>query len=115
MSADFLNIFITIMIGLIILTFAWTPLIRIVHRPGLRLMGGDSKMDRQKLPHILPSIHPSRQAPISSLSSRRLAAQSQNLLKEISARGYSNPAMPRVSAISESTLTQKEIAKTCAE
>ena len=108
MSADFLNIFIAITVGLIVLTFAWTPLVRIVYRPGLRLISGTGKTERQKLPYVLPSIHPSRPA-MSSLSSRRLAAQSQNLLNEISSRGYSTPAMPHVSLISESTLTQKEI------
>jgi hypothetical protein len=53
---------------------------------------------------------------MSSLSSRRLAAQSRDLLNEISARGYSEPAMPRVvPPTPESKLTQKEIIKTCAE
>jgi hypothetical protein len=115
MSADFLNIFIAITVGTIVLTVAWTPLVRIIYRPGLRLTGGTGKTERQKLPYVLPSIHPFRPAPMSSLSSRRLAAQSRDLLKEITARGYSEPAMPRVSPAPESTLTQKEIIKTCAE
>ena len=114
MSADFLNIFIAITVGLIVLTFAWTPLVRIVYRPGLRLISGTGKTERQKLPYVLPSIHPSRPA-MSSLSSRRLAAQSQDLLNEISARGYSKPAMPHISMTPESTLSQKEITKSCAD
>jgi hypothetical protein len=115
MSADFLNIFIAITVGIIVITLAWTPFVRIVYRPGLRSMGGTEKKERQTLPYVLPSIHPPRPAPMSSLSSRRLAAQSRDLLNEISARGYSEAAIPRVSPISESTLTQKESIKNCAE
>ena len=114
MSADFLNIFIAITVGLIILTLTWTPLVRIVYRPGWRLLAGTEKTDQQNVPYLLPSVHLPRPA-MSSLSSRRLAAQSRDLLNELSIRGYSEPALPRVSRTPENTLTQKEATKTCAE
>ena len=115
MSADFLNIFIAITVGLIIVTLTWTPFARIVYRPGLRSMTGTEKTDQQKVPYLLPSLHPPRPAPMSSLSSRRLAAQSRDLLNELSTRGYSEPALPRISRTPENTLTQKESSRTCGE
>jgi hypothetical protein len=119
MSAD--SIHVIIAVGIIALMFAWVPFANVVCPPGFRSAEKTAKREPQQQrpsPQLIASPPLTKPAPVSSLSSRRLAEQSRDLLDELSARGeqsipQSQPAAPYVPR--ENALSQKEIIKTCAE
>lgn len=120
MSADSIHIIITV--GIIALMFSWVPFVNGLCPPGFRSKEKTGKKDHDTRPgpspqHAAsPPADPPRRAPASSLSSRRLADQSRDLLNAISARGHSEPVTRRIPRTSvENSLSQKEIIKTCAE
>jgi hypothetical protein len=126
MSSDSIHIIITV--GIIALMFSWVPFVNVVCPPGFRSTEKTEKKEReprQQRPSLqsvaAPPASPAHRAPVSSLSSRRLADQSRDLLNAISARGEREiprpqPATSQVLRTSvENSLTRKEIMKTCAE
>ena len=120
MSADSIHIVVTV--GIIALMFSWVPFVNFLCPPGFRSREKTEKKGHDTRPgpsleHAAsPPTNPPRPAPVSSLSSRRLADQSRDLLNAISARDHSEPVARRISQTSvENSLSQKEIIKTCAE
>ena len=120
MSADSIHIIVTV--GIVALMFSWVPFVNRLCPPGFRSgekteKKGHNTRPGPSLEHAAsPPANPSRPAPVSSLSSRRLAEQSRDLLNAISARSHSKPDARRIPGTSvENSLSQKEIIKTCAE
>jgi hypothetical protein len=120
MSANSIHIIVTV--GIIALMFSWVPFVNRLCPPGFRSREktekkGDDTRPGPSLQHAAsPPANAPRPAPVSSLSSRRLADQSRDLLNAISARGHAEAVAPRIPRTSvETSLSQKEIIKTCAE
>src|ERR1700748_3669307 len=109
MSEDSIHIIITV--GIIVLMFSWVLFVNRLCPPGFRSTEkneerGHDKQPGPSLPHApSPPANAPRRAPVSSLSSRRLADQSRDLLNALSARDHAGPVAPRTS------LSQKEIIK----
>jgi hypothetical protein len=117
MSADSIHIIITV--GIIALMFSWVPFVNGLCPPGFRSREKTEQKShdtgRGPSPQHAAS-RPANSAQPSSLSSRRLAGQSRDLLNAMSARGRSDAGAPRIPQTSvEKSLSQKEIIKTCAE
>lgn len=117
MSADSIHIIVTV--GIIALMFSWVPFVNGLCPPGFRSREKTGKKSYDARPETSPqhaASPPANPAQPSSLSSRRLANQSRDLLNAISARGHSDPVVPRIPRTSvENSLSRKEIIKTCAE
>jgi hypothetical protein len=120
MSADSIHIIVTI--GIVALMFSWVPFVNAICPPGFRSTKKAEEKQRKRRPSLMQYASPSpvnpprRPCPVSSLSSRRLADQSRDLLHALSARDHAEPATaytPRTAP--EGSLSQKEIIKTCAE
>lgn len=120
MSTDSIHVIVTV--GIVALMFSWVPFVNRLCPPGFRSGEKIEKKGHNTRPgpsfeHAAsPPANPPRPAPMASLSSRRLAEQSRDLLNAISARGHSEPVAPRIPRTSvENSLSQKEIINTCAE
>ena len=80
---------IIVTVGIIALMFAWVPCLNLICPPGWRSEKEESSEKKQDETR-------EKKAPVSSLSSRRLADQSRDFLHALSARGERE--MPRSQA-----------------
>jgi hypothetical protein len=120
MSADSIHLIVTV--GIIVLMFSWVPFINRLCPPGFRSTEKNEQKGHDKRPGpslqsaASPPANAPGPAPVSSLSSRRLADRSRDLLNAISSRDRAEPVVPRIPRTSvETSLSRKEIIKTCAE
>jgi hypothetical protein len=128
MTQDTVHTIITV--GVIAALFSWVPLVNVVCPPGWRSAERLAERKERKARRQRQALEEASRATItdrpvglsslSSLSSRGLADRSRDLFRALSARDHgemisSASAAMRIPVGNQSTITRKEIVKTCAE